>query len=135
MYWWICSPILWVAFLFCWYFPLLYKKVLACCSPRCLSFCLFVFLFFVSLALRDRSNVILLQIVSDILLPVISLTYGIQWTNYTKKKNRDRLIDRKQGDSERGKVGGWRDWAKRKKYSWTWTTVWWLWESGSKGTK
>ena len=25
-----------------------------------------------------------------------------------------------------GKVRGWMDWAKRKKDSWTWTTVWWL---------
>ena len=27
---------------------------------------------------------------------------------------------------EGGDVRGWRDWAKRKKDSWTWTTVWWL---------
>ena len=48
----------------------------------------------------------------------------------TNKQNRDRLIDRKQDDSsgvgERVEVGGWRDWAKRKKDLWTWTTVRWL---------
>ena len=49
------------------------------------------------------------------------------WTNWTNKQNRDRLIDREHADSS----GGWRDWAKRKKDSWTWTTVWWLWGGGS----
>ena len=41
MYKWICSPILWVVFLFCWWFPLLYKIFLVWCSPICLFFLLF----------------------------------------------------------------------------------------------
>ena len=36
---WICSPILWVVFLFCWCFPLLWKNFLVCCSPIYFFFC------------------------------------------------------------------------------------------------
>ena len=36
MYQQICSPILWVVFLFCWWFPFLYKNFLVWCSPICL---------------------------------------------------------------------------------------------------
>ena len=66
---------------------------------------------------------------------MISLICGIKWTNWSNKENEDRLIDGEQmtagGDGmER------RDWAKRKKDSWTRTTVWWLLRGeGIKGVK
>ena len=53
----------------------------------------------------------------------------------TNKQNRDRFIDREQDNSYgKGEVRGWRDWAKKRKDSWTWTTVWWL-GGANKGTK
>ena len=43
------------------------------------------------------------------------------------KENGDRLIDGEQDYSSGGvKIRRWRDWAKRKKDSWTWTAVCWL---------
>ena len=67
MYWKIYSPILWVIFLFCWCFPLLWKT-LVLCSPICWFFS------FVSLAWGHYSNKILLQAMSEILLPMFSST-------------------------------------------------------------
>ena len=39
---------------------------------------------------------------------MISVTCGIQWTNWTNKHSRDRLIDREQADSSEGagRAGG-----------------------------
>ena len=42
------------------------------------------------------------------------------------RKNGGRLIDGEQDDRFGERLGGWRNWAKRKKDSWMWTTVWWL---------
>ena len=60
---------------------------------------------------------------------MILLICGVSWTDWISKQNRDRLIDRKQMTS----LGSWglgveglSNQAKRKKDSWTWTTVWWL---------
>ena len=41
MYQWICYPILWLVFLFCWWSPLLYKNTLVWYNPICLFFLLF----------------------------------------------------------------------------------------------
>ena len=46
--------------------------------------------------------------------------------NWPNKESGDRLIDGEQDDSQWGAVRVWRDWAKRKRDSWTWTTLWWL---------
>ena len=47
-------------------------------------------------------------------------------------QNRDRLIDREQAESSVGKGLRGLDGAKRKKDSWTWTTVWGF--QGERGT-
>ena len=92
-HWWICSPIQWVVFLFCWWFLLLCKNVLLWCSPICLFFLLF------PLPEEICQKKILLQEISDILLPMFTsrnfmalsltfkslihfefiLVYGINW--------------------------------------------------------
>ena len=46
--------------------------------------------------------------------------------NKLNKHNWDRLIEGQQMISWGREVRGWRDWAKKKKDSWTWATVWWL---------
>ena len=46
---------------------------------------------------------------------MISLIYGIQWRNWTKKQNADRLIDAEQdGSLVEGRLGGGETEQKRK---------------------
>ena len=66
--------------------------------------------------------------------------FGMSWKlsgfsfNHTVQKS--MLLDGEHDATWGGGARGWRDWAKRKKDAWTWTTVWWLLEGwGDKGTK
>ena len=70
MYWQISSHIQWIAFLFCWWFPLLCKTFFVWCSPICLFFS------FVFLAWGDVSDKLLLQAMSKILLIMFLLIIG-----------------------------------------------------------
>ena len=66
MYQWICSNILWVVLLFCWWFPLLCKNFLVWWSPISLIFS------FVSLAWGNISDKKFLWAMSEILLFLFS---------------------------------------------------------------
>ena len=71
MYQRICSPILWVVFLFCWWFLLPCKIFLVWYSL------IYLFFSFVSLVWGDISNKILLWVMSEILLPMCSMWFRV----------------------------------------------------------
>ena len=64
-HWWICPPIQWIVFLFCYGF-------LCCAKPFQFAVVPFVYFSFVSLAQEDTSENILLWEVFKILLPMFS---------------------------------------------------------------
>ena len=66
MYQQLCSPILWAVFLYCWWYPFLYKNFLFWCSPICLFFLLS------PLPEKIYQKKIVLWAMPEILLPMFS---------------------------------------------------------------